>query len=307
VGTNDIHHGHEGQDLAGCHGMKTGQRLGATLGIILLYMAVEVAGGIWTGSLALLSDAGHMASDAAALGLSLFALWIAQRPPTPHRTFGYYRAEILAALVNAAALFAVAVLVIIAAVERLQAPRMVMGGPMLAIATGGLLVNLAGLALLHGVRGQSLNIRGAFLHLLGDTLGSLGAMLSGAAILGPGWTWADPVASIVIATLIVFSAWRLLKDALSVLMEGTPAHVDPDRLRTAIQEVPGVCEIHDLHIWTIGSGLHSLSCHVLADRSRPYEDLLAGIRSVVAASNIGHVTIQIESRNCGLDCQAPPG
>lgn len=277
-------------------------RLAATLILLLLYMAVEVVGGFWTGSLALLSDAGHMMSDAAALGLSMFALWVAHRPPTPRRSFGYYRAEILAALVNAAALFAVAALVLVEAVERLQAPPDVRGGPLLIIATGGLVINLAGLALLHGVQTHSLNVRGAFLHVASDTLGSLGAMASGLAILGPGWTWADPVASIVIAVLIVLSGWRLLKEALAVLMEAAPAHLDPDRLRSAVLEIPGVCGVHDLHVWTIGSGLESLSCHVVADPARPYGDLLRDIQTVVATFDIIHVTIQVEPDDCGVDC-----
>jgi len=266
------------------------------------YMAVEGAGGLWTGSLALLSDAGHMLSDAAALSLSLFALWIARRPPTPTRTFGYYRAEILAALANAAALLAVAVMVLVEAIDRVQAPPEVKGGPMLAIAAGGLLVNLGGLALLHGVKGQSLNVRGAFLHLMGDTLGSLGAIASGLAILGWGWTWADPVASMLIAALIVVSGWRLLKDAMAVLMEGTPAHLDCDRLQRAVLAVPGVAAIHDLHVWTIGSGLESLSCHVVTDARRPHGELLRDIREVVASFHIAHVTIQVEPAECGLDC-----
>lgn len=265
-------------------------------------MAAEVAGGLWTNSLALLSDAGHMLSDAAALSLSIFALWVARRPPTPRRSFGYYRAEILAALVNAATLLTVAALVLGEAIGRLQTPRDVLGGPMLAIATGGLVVNLAGLALLHGVQSQNLNVRGAFLHLLGDMLGSLGAMASGLAILGPGWTWADPVASIIIAILIVVSAWRLLKEALAVLMEGAPAHLDPDRLADAVLKIPGVGTVHDLHVWTIGSGLESLSCHVVADPSRPYGDLLRDIQAVVASFGIQHVTIQVEPGDCGVDC-----
>lgn len=300
------HHPGEGCGAhAAAHGSSATRRLGATLALLVAYMVIEVAGGLWTGSLALLSDAGHMLSDTAALSLSLFALWIARRPPTPRRSFGYYRAEILAALVNASALFAVAALVLSEAAQRLQSPPEVRAGPMLAIATGGLAVNLAGLVLLHGVQGQSLNVRGAFLHMLGDTLGSLGAIASGLAILGPGWTWADPVASIVIAVLIVVSAWRLLKEALAVLMEGAPARIEPDHLLQAMQAVPGVCGVHDLHVWTIGSGLESLSCHVVADPARPYGDLLKDLHATIGTFGIAHVTLQVEPGDCGHDCGKP--
>lgn len=281
-------HGH-------AHGGPTSGRLVTVLALVLAYMGVEIAGGLWTGSLALLSDAGHMASDAAALGLSLFAWHVSHRPPTARHSYGYYRAEILAALVNASALFVVAFVVVWEALERLSAPPPVLGGPLLVIAGGGLAVNVAGLLLLHDVRGHDLNVRGAFLHMVGDALGSIGALFSGACIVLWDWRWADPAASLVIATLIVLSAWRLLQEALSVLMEGAPAHLDVDALRGAMMAVPGACALHDLHVWTIGSGRHSLSAHVVADPARDPDGLLRDLRGAIAPFGISHVTIQLES------------
>jgi cobalt-zinc-cadmium efflux system protein len=300
-----LSHGHDAPHGAHAHAHDHGHlaagRLVAVLVLVLAYMGVEVAGGLWTGSLALLSDAGHMASDAAALGLSLFAAWVTRHPPTPRRSFGFYRAEILAALVNAAALFAVAAFVVWEAVERMAAPPAVLGGPLLAIAAGGLAVNGASLLLLHGVRGHDLNVRGAFLHVVGDALGSVGALASGACILLWDWRWADPLASLVIAALIVVSAWRLLQEALAVLMEGTPAHLDVDALRQAMLAVPGVCALHDLHVWTIGSGLHSLSCHVVVPPPLSGDAVLPALRTSIAAFGITHVTIQVEAGD-GRDC-----
>jgi cobalt-zinc-cadmium efflux system protein len=271
------------------------RRLTAVLVLVCGYMVAEVAGGLWTNSLALLADAGHMLSDAAALALSLFAIWIAERPPDARRTYGYYRMEILAALANGAALVAVAVLVLVEAYGRLRQPPEVMGGAMMAIAFGGLAVNLVSLRILGGGSHESLNVRGAWLHVLGDTLGSVGAILAGTLIWAFGWNWADPLISALIAALIVYSSWRLLAESVSVLMESAPRGVDVDRVRDALAAVPGVRSVHDLHVWTITSGMDSLSAHLVVGDGHPATDVLLAVRHLLAAAfGIHHVTIQIE-------------
>ncbi len=244
------------------------KRLATTLVLAGGYMVAEFVGGLLTNSLALLADAGHMLSDVAALGLSLFALWFATRPATPHRSYGYYRAEILAALANGATLVAIAIAIVVEACGRLRQPPVVQGGLMMGIATGGLLVNLAGLWVLHAGKGESLNVRGAWLHVLTDALGSVGAIVAGLLIWARGWNWADPAMSVLIALLVVYSSWSLLQESVSVLMEWAPRGLDVDAVRDAMRAVPGVVAVHDLHIWTITSGMVSLSAHVEAAEER---------------------------------------
>jgi cobalt-zinc-cadmium efflux system protein len=269
--------------------------LSITLVLVVAYMVAEVVGGILTNSLALLADAGHMLSDAAALGLSLFAMWMAQRPPTVQRTYGYYRAEILAALANGAALVAIAFYIFIEAYQRFRDPPAVLGGTMMAIATGGLTVNIAGLAVLRGSREESLNVQGAWLHVLGDTLGSVGAMIGGLLIWWFEWYWADPVASLVIGLLILYSSWNLLERSVSVLMEHAPGHMDVDKVHGAMVSVEGVGGVHDLHVWTITTGLESLSAHVSVESQLPAAEILHGLRTKLRQEfGIDHVTLQLE-------------
>jgi cobalt-zinc-cadmium efflux system protein len=275
----------------------TGNRRRLTLALLLAagYTVAEVAGGLWTGSLALLADAGHMLSDTAALGLSLFAVRFAERPPTPQRTWGHYRIEILAALANGAALVAVAIFILVEAYRRMAQPPEVLGGPMLAIAAGGLAVNLAGLAILHGGRDESLNVRGAWLHVLTDMLGSIGAMAAAAMIWAFGWFWADPAISALIGLLVVYSAWRLVAESVSVLMEGSPRGIDVDAVHRVMLSTPGVASVHDLHVWTITSGLDSLSAHVVIEDGHRPGALLAALRTVLQDRfGIHHITIQVE-------------
>jgi cobalt-zinc-cadmium efflux system protein len=261
-------------------------------------MVAEICGGLWTGSLALLADAGHMLSDVAALALSLVAMRIAQRPATPNRTYGYLRTEILAALVQGVLLVAVSVFIFIEAIERLQTPREVLGGPMLLIATGGLVVNLVGLAILNAGRHDSLNVRGAWLHVMSDALGSLGAIFAGVAIYTLGWRWADPAASLLIGLLVIFSSLSLLRETVDVLMEAAPAHIDVDKVRNAIAELPGVQAVHDLHVWTITSGMVSLSGHVVAKDGSDTGPLLQLVCNRLHQHfGIDHSTIQIESED----------
>lgn len=271
------------------------KRLKIVLGLVVLYMVAEVVGGLLTNSLALLADAGHMLSDAASLALALFALWAAQRPPTPRHTYGYHRTEILAALVNGATLVAVAVYIFVEAYERVGAPSEVQGALMMGIAVGGLAVNLAGLWILNAGKSESLNVRGAWLHVLTDALGSVGAIVAGALIWAFGWYWADPAASVLIGLLVIYSAWALLKETVAVLMEGAPGHLDVDAVRDAIRGVEGVSAVHDLHVWTITSGMVALSAHVVTSGARPHDVLLQEIHDVLhEAFEVDHPTIQIE-------------
>jgi len=262
--------------------------------LAVLYMLAELVGGLLTGSLALLADAAHMLSDAGALGLSLFAVWICQRPATSRRTYGYYRTEILAALVNGATLVAIAILVFVEAAERLREPPEVAGAAMLAVAAGGLVVNLVSLKILAAGREESLNLRGAWLHVLTDALGSVQAIAAGGLIWAFGWYWADPAASALIGLLVIYSAWSLLRETVGVLMEGAPGHIDVDEVRAAILALPGVESVHDLHVWTITSGLESLSAHVVVV-DRPAPEALTDIRATLRRRfRIEHQTIQLE-------------
>ena len=260
-------------------------------------MGAEVVGGVLTHSLALLADAGHMLSDAAALALSLFALWIVdRRRPGPLRTYGYYRAEILAALVNGAALVAIAILVAVEAVARLRTLAEVNAAGMTVVAAGGLVVNLVALALLHGSRDEGLNLRGAWLHVASDALGSVQAIAAGVLIWAFGWQWADPAASLLISVLVVWSAWGLLKEALAVLMEAAPGHIDVDAVRAAILDVGCVGGVHDLHVWSIASGFDCLSAHVVAGDGKERDALLDELRRMLHDRfAIEHITIQLES------------
>src|SRR6266446_4330041 len=257
-------------------------RLTATLVLTCGFLVVEVAGAVWSGSLALLADAGHMLADAAGLGLALFAIWIATRPPTPAKSYGYYRAEILAALVNAIVLLGVA--------------GVILGGPMLAVATVGLVVNLACAWILHGAAAASLNVRAAYLEVLGDALSSIGVVVAAAIVVATGWTLADPLVSGAIALVIVPRTWRLLRQAVNVLLEGTPAHLNLGEIEDAMRSVPGVRRVHDLHVWTLTSEREAMSAHVVVDDVRDSERLLETLHAVMHARfGIDHTTIQLET------------
>jgi cobalt-zinc-cadmium efflux system protein len=271
------------------------RRLLWALALAATYMVAEVVGGLLTGSLALLADAGHMLSDVVALAMSVVALRIAQRPPTPERTYGFYRAEILAALIHGVLLVCVSVGIFIEAWDRFGEPREILGGPMLLVAVGGLAVNLAGLAILEAGKDENLNVRGAWLHVMSDALGSAGAIAAGALIWLFGWTWADPVASLLIAVLIIHSSWALIREAIAVLMEGAPAHLDVGEIQSSLLAVDGVTAVHDLHVWTIASGRVSLTGHVVAGSGSAHADLLHEVCDLLHQRfSIGHATIQIE-------------
>jgi cobalt-zinc-cadmium efflux system protein len=289
------------------HAHRAGDRraLCVALAITLVFLALEVAGGLLAGSLALLADAAHMATDAAGLGLALFAMQLAERAPTASKTFGHRRAEVLAALANGVVLGAVSIQVVIEAVARIGAPPRVEGGLMLAVGAAGLAANLAAALVLARGRAHGLNMRGAFLHVVGDALGSVGAIAAAGAILAFGWAWADPAVAIAIAGLIGISAWRLVRESLDVLMEGTPAHVDLDALVSAMREVSGVVDVHDLHVWTLTSGYHAASAHVDVRAGSDAHAVLHQLSDLAERRfAIEHTTFQLEERAALLQIES---
>jgi cobalt-zinc-cadmium efflux system protein len=292
-GAHSHSHGHHHHGAASARNRK---RLALSLVLAAVYMLAEAVGGWLTGSLALLADAGHMLSDVAALGLSLFAMWMARRPATSSKTYGYRRMEILAALVNGATLVALSLFVLVEAWQRFRHPPEVDAAGLIGIAAGGLLVNLASLWILHEGRDESLNVRGAWLHVLTDALGSVQAIAAGVLIWAFGWRWADPVASVLISLLVIYSSWSLLKEATAVLMEHAPSHIDVDEVRDAMAAVSGVLAVHDLHVWTITSGMESLSVHVVVREDRYGCALLGEIRTVLHERfGLHHMTVQMET------------
>jgi cobalt-zinc-cadmium efflux system protein len=269
-------------------------RLWLVLGLTGAFMVLEAIGGWLSGSLALLADAGHMLTDVGALALSLLTAWIAQRPADDTKTYGYLRWEILAALVNGAALFGIAGWVVVEAIQRIQHPEPIRTGLFLAVAAAGLAVNLVSLALLHGSREGSLNARGAYLHVLGDALGSAGALGAAAIIWLTGWIPADPIASIGLSLLILAGAWRLIRESTDILLDAVPRHVVLAEVHRRILEVPGVAAVHDLHVWTVVNGVVAMSGHAVVPDLESHPGVLDGIRTEMAALGIGHVTMQLE-------------
>jgi len=285
------HHDHTHAPVAG----RT-RRLKIALALTFVYMLVEVAGGILTNSLALIADAGHMLTDVAALTLTLCAIWFGSRPATARKTFGYYRLEILAAFVNGIALVLLSFWVIYEAVQRWQTPPAINGSQLTFIAAGGLVVNIIAAKLLHSGHKHDLNMRGAWLHVMGDMLGSVTAIIAGVAIVAFGWLWADPLCSVLISLIIIFGAWRLIIDSVNVLLEGTPTHINLAAVENTILETPGVAGVHDLHVWTISSGIDALSAHISHDETVVHSDLLAAVRDRLHERfGIDHLTIQMET------------
>jgi cobalt-zinc-cadmium efflux system protein len=288
-------HTHGDVESRGPRRGETRRPLTITLALVVAYMGAEVIGGLLANSLALLADAGHMLSDAGALALALVAIRMAERPPTAKHTYGYYRAEILAALANGATLMAIAFVIILEAYDRISNPPAVAGGLMMTVAVGGLLINGAGLWILHSGRDESLNVRGAWLHVLTDALGSVQAIVAGGLILAFGWNWIDPVASVLIGLLLIYSAWSILGQSVAVLMERAPGNLDVDSVRAALLELPHVSNVHDLHVWTITSGFVALSAHVTCRDPGDRNAVLHAAQHVLADRfNIRHTTIQID-------------
>lgn len=279
---------------------KAGQskrRLLTVFGITAVYLVAEVVGGVLTGSLALLADAGHMFTDVAGLGLALFAIRFAARPATPARTYGYYRVEILAALTNAVVLIGISLYILYEAYQRFQDPPPVASESMLAIATLGLVVNGIGLALLRHASGESLNIKGAYFEVLSDTLSSVGVILAALIMWTTGWLYADPLISAFIGLFILPRTWFLMRESVGILLEGTPSDVNLTAIRDVIRSIPGVRDLHDLHVWTLTSGFNALSVHVVVERSLAnHTTVLTAIhyRLSLEEFNVSHVTAQLE-------------
>ncbi len=270
------------------------RRLAIVLGITSAVMVVEAVGGWLANSLALLADAGHMLADVAALSLALLVAHLAGRPATPERSFGLLRLEILAALVNGALLIAIAVGIAFEAVQRFRTPPAVDGALLLVIAGVGLAANLAGAVILHRGHDHSMNQRGAYLHVLSDLLGSAGAVLAGVVLLATGWTLADPIVSIFIGLLILVGAWRLVRESVDVLLEATPGHIALSDVHDRIASLPGVTSVHDLHVWTVTSGVVAMSGHLVVRNPADNQWILETVQDRMGQLGIGHVTVQIE-------------
>lgn len=285
-------HDHEGRT----HNRK---RLTAVLVLTTVFLVAETVGGIVSGSLALLADAGHMLSDVGGLAMAVLAMKFAERPPTPERTYGYHRVEILAALANAVVLILISFFILWEAVERFRNPPEIATGMMLGIAVLGLIVNLIGVALLRTSSEESLNAKGAYFEVLSDLLSSVGVIVAAGVMSATGWLWADPLVSAGIGLFILPRTWTLLMEAVGVLLEGTPADIDLDSVRRAMEAVPGVERVHDLHVWTITSGRNALSAHAVLRDGTSGSEALEALRRSVAQFKIGHVTVQIEGADCG--------
>lgn len=271
-------------------------RLGFALAITLALFLVELAGGFWTGSLALLADAGHMAMDAFALLFSLFALWLGGLPPDSRRTFGYQRAEVLAAVVNGVALWVVVGFLLREAYQRFLHPYQIKSLEMLGIAVLGLAANVISAALLYRASRENLSLRAAYLNVFYDGLGSLSAIAAGLGLYLTGISWLDPLASVLICILIAVSAFGLVREAIHILLEGAPPHLNLDEVRAALRDLDGVQEVHDLHLWSISSGVESVSGHLVVQKGRDTQEVLkAGAGLLERRFGISHVTLQIES------------
>ena len=298
--------GARGRPLTGVHGPEThGARhkrgLRAAFALTSAFLVVEAAVGLWTGSLSLLADAAHMLVDAGGLLLSLFAVWFAERPAPPEKTYGYYRVEILAALVNGVVLCLLAVGILVKAYERLWHPQPVPGGPVLAVAVVGLGVNLVSMRLLHAGAAESLNVRSAYLEVLGDAASSAAVIVAGAVILLTGWSIADPIASAAIALFILPRTWSLLRQAVNVLLEAAPAHIDVAQIEAVLAGAAGVRRVHDLHVWTLTSGREAMSAHVVVAPDAAPDRILDALHVILHTRfGIDHTTIQIETEPAPL-------
>ena len=293
-------HGHDHDHGPGLAGMAAHAREAGRKSLVLVlvltgtFMVVEFVGGILANSLALLADSAHMLTDVAALALSLFAIWFAQRPATPEKTYGYLRIEILAALVNGATLLVLSFFILLEAWERVRDPVEIRGTLMLVVAGAGLAVNVIAALVLHRSAGENLNVRGAYLHVLGDLLGSVGAIAAAVIILTTGWTLADPLISVLVAVLISVSSLKLLRESVDVLLEAVPRHLDVAEIREAMLGIDGVEGVHDLHVWTVTSGYFAMSGHAVVNNPRDNPRVLQEIHDRLEKFGIGHVTVQIE-------------
>jgi len=303
------HHGHHHSHSHG-HGARSSLKI--ALIVTSAFLVAEFAGALYTNSLALLADSGHMLTDVAALSLSLAATWFSTRRATPQKTFGFYRLEILAALLNGVFLILISLYIFYEAWDRFQNPPDVKAGWMLVVAVSGLFANLISAWLLFESRTENLNIRGAFFHVLSDAFGSLGAIVAGLAILIGGYRAADPMISGLVGILILCSSWILIRDAVDILLEGTPSHINIVNLQDQLRTTPGVESVHDLHVWTLTSGVISMSCHlVMSDDTSSRSAVLSRVREIARERfKIDHTTVQIEDANASdqdLSCDCNLG
>lgn len=299
------HHGHHHHDHGHDHGeehhvslilsQQHFRVLRWVFALTFFYLIVEVVGGLISGSLALLADGFHMFADATGIGLSLFAAWLSHRPAPAQRTFGYQRVEILAAFFNALLLLGMGVFILYESYERFHSPEPIQANLMLVIAIGGLIINIIAAKLLHQDHEHNLNIKGAYLHVLGDLLGSVGAIVAGLCILFFGWYWADPIISSLISLLILFSAAGLLREAVNILLEGCPSHIDITEIRQAILEFPGIQDIHNLHVWNINMQRAVLTAHLEVSPDAFTGETLSLVQNALKEKyGLSHVTIQME-------------
>jgi cobalt-zinc-cadmium efflux system protein len=274
--------------------------LAGALVLIAAFTVVEVVVGYLGDSLAVLADAGHMLGDVGSLALALFAAWLGSRPATPERSFGYRRAEILAALANGVALVAISIWIVVEAIERFRHPGDPRGGWVLAVGVVGLAVNLGAARILHRRGSESLNVQGALRHVLADALGSLGVIAAGAVVLLTGWSYADPLVALAIAALVLASSWSILRDSVGILLESTPRGMDAEEIGRAMVEVEGVREVHDLHVWTITSGFPSLSAHVLVSPDADCHGKRRELERVLEDRfGLTHTTLQVDHAGNG--------
>lgn len=278
--------------------------LAIVFGLTAAYLIVEVVGGLMTGSLALLADAGHMLTDVAGLGLALMAIRFAERPATPERTYGYYRVEILAALTNAVVLIGISLYILYEAWERFRNPPEVESGTMLIVAAVGLAINIVGIFILRKGSKESLNMKGAYFEVLSDMLTSVGVIIAGVIMLTTGWYYADPLISAGIGLFILPRTWVLMREAVGIVLEGTPSDVNLTAIREAVGRLPGVSDMHDLHVWTLTSGVNAMSAHVVVVDAAMHGEALSAVHDVITKQfPIAHVTVQIE-RAGWRECEA---
>jgi cobalt-zinc-cadmium efflux system protein len=276
--------------------------LRAALAVTLVILVAEAVGGWMANSLALIADAGHVLTDAGALGLSLFVAWFSRQPVTATKTFGYLRWEILAALINGTTLLLLSVWVVVEAVSRFNNPEPIGGALMLGVAIAGLLGNGVAALMLHPLHSSSLNVRGAYLHILGDLLASVGTIVAAIVIQLTGWLHADALASLLTTALIVRGAWALVRESVDVLLESTPSHISLGDVRRVLQEIPGVESVHDLHVWTVTSGVVALSAHAIVREPARQQEVLERAYDLMRPLGIHHVTVQLEQREIE-DCE----
>jgi cobalt-zinc-cadmium efflux system protein len=263
-------------------------------------LVAEVIGGLISNSLALLADAGHMLTDVAALALSLFVAWFSRQPVTPRKSYGFLRWEILAAFLNGSALLLISAYIVVESILRLRTPEPVEGGVMLAVSVAGLITNVISAKLLHSSAHESMNVRGAYLHVLGDLLSSVGTVAAALIIRYTGWLSADPIASLVTTALIMRGAWNLVKESVDILLESTPRHIDPEDVRGQLEAIPGIESVHDLHVWSVTPRMVAMSAHAIVRDAAQQQHVLEHVHDAMQLFGISHVTVQIEQNDMGM-------